>query len=325
MTATVQKVEILTTLEEDPHVAFFAWESDVHDIASGMAKSIHPLGLLSDILTDEQWANYPGNTTMVNGQSQLAPRYTPPTYVEIIATMTNVELYVTKANNDRLQLWIDNAESLKRAVIQSLGRVVRQIVRAPRVRFQRMSVADIITRVRARFGQMQRDTKANLQAKMLTMLQTTDKVDTHISDLQDMFDVSETAGYPVDESRKMEIFRETVCSHPLILKVLEEFDFEFPDVRACTYTQICEYVELHLPNVKHAQSAATKANANFVAASAYAALEATSQRLKAEVEKLKRRKPTSDQRNTNNTTRAKARARVPATQHPEPATGIPKP
>jgi hypothetical protein len=169
MTTTVKNVEILTTLEEDPNVTFFAWESDVHDIASGMAKSIHPLGLLSDVLTDEQWANYPGNTTMVNGQLQSAPRYTPPTYVEIVATMTNIELYVAKANNDKLQLWIDSAEALKRAVIKSLGRVVRQIVRAPKVRFQLMSVSDILTRVRGRFGKMQRDTKSGLKEKMLTM------------------------------------------------------------------------------------------------------------------------------------------------------------
>ena len=76
MTTAVKNVEILSTLEEDPHVTFFAWESDIQDIASGMAKSVHPLGLLSDILTDEQWAAYPGNTTIVNAQPQIALRYT---------------------------------------------------------------------------------------------------------------------------------------------------------------------------------------------------------------------------------------------------------
>ena len=40
MTTTVKSVEILTTLDEDPHVTFFAWESDVHDVASGMSKSM---------------------------------------------------------------------------------------------------------------------------------------------------------------------------------------------------------------------------------------------------------------------------------------------
>ena len=289
MTTAVKNVEILSTLEEDPHVTFFAWESDIQDSASGMAKSVHPLGLLSDILTDEQWAAYPGNTTIVNAQPQIALRYTLQPYVEIVVTMTNAELYVAKAANERSQVWIDSAEALKRAVIKSLGRTVRQMVRAPKVRFQRMSVAEIMAKVRARFGRMQRDTKTNLREKMLTMLTTADKLDTHISDLQDMFEVSETASFPIDEDTKIDIFRETVSGHPLILRVLEKFDFDFPDSKACTYAQICEYIVKHLPNLKSAQAAATKASANLVAATAYATLEAESQRLKTEVEQLKRK------------------------------------
>ena len=278
MTTAFKDVEILTTLDKDPHVTFFAWESDIQDIASGMAKVVHPLGLLSAVLTDEQWAAYPGNTTIVNAQPQIAPRFVPQTYVDIVNTMTSVELYVAKAANDRTQSWIDSTEALKRAVIKSLGRVIRQMVRAPKVRFQRMSVADIMTKVRARYGCMQRDTKANLREKMLTMLPTTDKLDTHISDLDDMFEVSEIAGFPIDENTKMDIFRETVSGHPLILKVLETFDFEFPDFKACTHAQICEYIVLHLPNLKSAQATAVKANAKFVAATAYVTLEAESKR-----------------------------------------------
>ena len=69
MTASVKTVEILTTLEEDPHVNFFPWEMDIHDTAASLAKSLHPNGLLSAVLTDEQWATYPGNTvTDANGQ-----------------------------------------------------------------------------------------------------------------------------------------------------------------------------------------------------------------------------------------------------------------
>ena len=79
MTTTVKTVEILTTLEEDPHVSFFPWEMEVQDIASSMAKSIHPNGLLSDILTDAQWAAYTGNSTVdANGQQQIAARFQLP-------------------------------------------------------------------------------------------------------------------------------------------------------------------------------------------------------------------------------------------------------
>ena len=56
---TVKAVEILTTLDNEPSVNFFPWEMDVHDVAAGMAKSLHDQGLLSIILTDEQWAAHP--------------------------------------------------------------------------------------------------------------------------------------------------------------------------------------------------------------------------------------------------------------------------
>ncbi len=60
-----------------------------------------------------------------------------------------------------------------------------------------MSVSDIMVRVKARFGDMQQNTKLNLKERMLTVLKTTDGLDIHISDLQGVFDVSETAGFPM--------------------------------------------------------------------------------------------------------------------------------
>jgi hypothetical protein len=117
-----------------------------------------------------------------------------------------------------------------------------------------------------------------------------------MSNLLDMFEVSETAGFPIDTYRQVEIFRETVCAHPLIVKVLETFDFDFPDSKAVTYEQITAYLVLHLPNVKYAQLAATGATANLVAATAYTALEAESKRLRAEVEQLKRKRTDGKQK-----------------------------
>ena len=290
--SSVKNVEILTNLEEDPHVAFFAWELDVFDVAAGMAKSIHHHGLLSHVLTDEQWAAYPDGNAVPdqNGNIVIAPRYTPPVYVDIHDGMTNIAMYVANASNTKLQLWVDSLETLKRAVIKSLGKVIRQVIKESKVRFQLMTVADMIAKVRQRYGTMEKNTKANLKERMMTMLPTMDGIDTHISNLREMFDVSETAGFPVDNIRKIEIFRETVCAHPLIVKVLETFDFDFPDVKATTFEQIHEYLTLHLPNVTHAQMAATRATANLASATAYSTLEAESNKLRAELKKLKRKR-----------------------------------
>jgi hypothetical protein len=298
MTTSTKNVEILTSLAEAPHVSFFPWQLDVYDIASGMAKSIHPNGLLSAILTDEEWAAYPGNTTTDNqGNVQIALRYQVPVYMDINNNMSSVELYVAKSSNDRLQIWIDAEESLKRAVIQSLGKTVRQVIRDSKTRFQRMSVADILARVTERYDTMQKDTKASLKEKMMTMLQTMDSLDTHISDLRELFDISTTTGFPIDEDRKVDMFRETVCAHPLIVKVLESFDIDFPNGKLVTYNQISAYLVLHLPNLKHAQMTATRAAANLIAATAFSTLETESKRLQAELAQLKRKRPPRSSKN----------------------------
>jgi hypothetical protein len=270
----IKSVEILTTLDHEPHVTFFPWEMEVQDTAAGMAKTLHDQGLLSAILTDEQWADHPGNSVFdQQGNLQVSPRYQLPSYVDINNNMSSVELYVAKATNDKRQIWIDSEEALKRAVIKSLGQVVRQVIRPSKTRFQKMTVAEILAKVRMRYGQMQKDTKSNLREKMNTMLPTADGLDTHISNLQEMFDISETAGFRVDEADKVEIFRDTICTHPLISKVLETFDLKFPNAEGHGFAQISDYLILHLPNMKHAQMASTGATANLVASTAYSSLE----------------------------------------------------
>jgi hypothetical protein len=81
---------------------------DVQDAATTLARTLHPLGLLSRILTDRQWGEYPGNTTTdPQGQVQIAPRYTPTAYTELGSQMTSVTLYIAKESNDRLQQRMD--------------------------------------------------------------------------------------------------------------------------------------------------------------------------------------------------------------------------
>ncbi len=57
-------------------------------------------------------------------------------YVEIHDGMTNIAMYVANASNTKLQLWVDLLEALKRAVLKSLGKVVRQVIKASKVCFQ---------------------------------------------------------------------------------------------------------------------------------------------------------------------------------------------
>ena len=78
---------------------------DVQDAATTLARTLHSLGLLSSILTDRKWEDYPGNnTTDPQGHLQTAPRYTPPAYSELDPQMNSVHFYIAKESNDRLQL-----------------------------------------------------------------------------------------------------------------------------------------------------------------------------------------------------------------------------
>ena len=111
-------VEILTTLEDEPHVAFYAWELDVRNTAASICKAI----------TDAQWNAYAANiSTDQNGQLVIAARYGPPAHVVVNDTMSQIALYVAKTSNDQLLEWINGEEALKQAIVKSLGRVVRQV------------------------------------------------------------------------------------------------------------------------------------------------------------------------------------------------------
>jgi hypothetical protein len=104
-TSKIDTVEVLTALSDDPHVNFYPWEMYVQDAATILARPLHPLGLLSSILTDRQCT--PGNaTTDAQGQVHIAPRYTPPAYTELNPNMSIVQLYIAKEKNDKLQLWM---------------------------------------------------------------------------------------------------------------------------------------------------------------------------------------------------------------------------
>ncbi len=158
------------------------------------------------------------------------------------------------------------------------------------------------------------------------MLLNSDGLDAHISDLRELYDISDTAGFPVDEYRKVTMFRESVCAHPQILKVFESFDIEFLHAKQTTYEQITAYLTLHLPNLKHLQLSATRATANLVAATAYAALETESKRMQAELSQLKRKRPprTNRSKKTKQTATGKGKTKTepkPTSEKPNrPAT-----
>ena len=290
-------VKILSTLDEDPRVNYFPWELEVRNSAASLCKNQHPRGLLSSLLTVAQWNDYAANSSVdAQGTIVIAPRYTPPAFIEINDTMTSAALYVAKASNDQLLDWITNEEALKTAIVKSLGIVVRQIIKHPETGFTEMTILDIMSKVRTRYGRMRKNTKASLEERMTTRLPSTDSFDTHVSNLRENFTISRIGGHTIPIDKQVDIFKASLSGHGLIDKALAQFDFEHPDESTHTFEQIVLYIEDHLPNLQNASKIATQATANIMASEAYVTLEAENKLLKAQqikssLQTNKKRKP----------------------------------
>jgi hypothetical protein len=68
-----------------------------------------------------------------------------------------------------------------------------------------------------------------------------------------------TAGYPIEEHRKVRVFRKSVMSHHLIAGILADFDHENLDPLLHTYDNITVYVKKHLASLRAAADMASSA------------------------------------------------------------------
>ncbi len=160
-------VEILISLDEEPKVNFFPWQIEVCNIAASLCKTISPRGLLSLVLMDTQWNEYPVNTTIDSqGNAVITPRTTPPVFLALNDQISNVAIMVTRTTNEQAFELSTGEEALKAAIEKNLGSVILQIVKDPKVGATLMSCLDIMTNVRARWSRMQKTTKNALKEKM---------------------------------------------------------------------------------------------------------------------------------------------------------------
>jgi hypothetical protein len=98
-----------------------------------------------------------------------------------------------------------------------MGEVTRKIARDKKRFFQLLSIADIMQRVRARYGIMHKNIKTSLMAKMTTMLNTVDDLEAHVASLEALFETYDSASVvPLDEDRKVEYFRGSVFGHQIV-------------------------------------------------------------------------------------------------------------
>jgi hypothetical protein len=77
------------SLENDPELLYWSWKVHAENVAANMATIVQPTGLLSEILTDQEWDDYAANRSYSPEGNTLtiAPRPKAPSHEPIAAGM----------------------------------------------------------------------------------------------------------------------------------------------------------------------------------------------------------------------------------------------
>jgi hypothetical protein len=133
---------IATMLDIDPEVNYFLWKINLEDVAANAAILIEATGLLSRVMNDEEWDNYPANaiTNATTGAITIAARPTSPAHKPIVAGMTGPNIAICKYANDRHETWHNAKEQMKMAIITSLGATLAATIGPPPHGFKMMNI-----------------------------------------------------------------------------------------------------------------------------------------------------------------------------------------
>jgi hypothetical protein len=71
----------------------------------------------------------------------------------------------------------------------------------------------------------------------------------HVSRLTRYILMSDSAGFPIEEYRRVRLFRKSVQGHHQIARTLETFDDKFPNPKTHTFQQVTTWVREKLPPI----------------------------------------------------------------------------
>ena len=134
-----------------------------------------------------------------------------------------------------------------------------------------ISVQDIMDDVKARYGRVDQVTFGRMEEILATPLDHVQNLEKLISSQKRHMLMQTSAGYPLEEYRKVRIFRKSVAMHHQIRECLGDYDKKFSDPLLHTYAAISAFVTTHLPNIRAAadlSSTATNTGRAFHTATA---------------------------------------------------------
>jgi hypothetical protein len=150
-------------------------------------------------------------------------------------------------------------QSLKRAMMDSLGLAIRHIIAPPPLCFQNMMPIDIIDAVRAHYGRTTTRTVRRLDEILAEKLDNVRNFKTHAAKMQNAFSIGTASGIPMDEITRTKLLRTSIRGHHVMDKLVEGYDHDYPDFLQQTFYGLCDYLNTHLPNAE-SREADTKAH-----------------------------------------------------------------
>jgi hypothetical protein len=112
-----------------------------------------------------------------------------------------------------------------------------------------MTISNIIEKVRAIYGKTSRHTVKGIKEILSNKLDNVRNLRMHVAKMRNAFSTSTSAGIPVDELRRVELLRDFIIGHHQMVKILMDYDYDFPELQSHTFARMSAYLELHLPNV----------------------------------------------------------------------------
>jgi hypothetical protein len=166
--------------------------------------------------------------------------------------MTNAAISVTKYENERHMMWHTAQASFKSSLIRSLGPSLEGAIGPPPDGFQMISAMAITDSVKTRYGRVDQMTFAQMEEVLATPLDHVQNLEKHTATQKCHMLMQTSAGYPLEDYRKVLNFRKSVAMHPQIRECLGDYDRKFEDPLLHTYGAIVGYVSTHLPNIRAA-------------------------------------------------------------------------
>jgi hypothetical protein len=146
-------------------------------------------------------------------------------------------------------MWHEAKTVLKRSIVKSLGPTLFATFGPPPHGFTLRAIRQIMADINTKFANVDAVVLEALEDHLLTPLESAYGLEKHISRLTRYILMSDSAGFPIEEYRRVRLFRKSVQGHHQIARTLETFDDRFLNPKTHTFQQVTTWVHEKLPPI----------------------------------------------------------------------------